>query len=106
MSNLAPTHRRYAVRAGIARYSLFVAGWAFIVVVFLVLGSVAGIETWHNPDYVRTTNRAIAFLAVLVPTFATIGAAFGLGRCRIACIAIIGVVAVLLSLVLAAAVTL
>ena len=41
---------------------------------------------------------------VLAPTFAVIRAAFGLGRYRIACIAIVGALALLLSVLIAATV--
>lgn len=103
MSSLTPTDRRYAVRVGIARYSLFVAGWAFAVAVLLAFGSLVSVETWNDPGYTAATRTALAFLVVLAPTFATIGAAFGLGRYRIACIAIVGAAALLLATLVAAA---
>lgn len=103
MSSLAPTDRRYAVRVGIARYSLFAAGWAFAVAVILAFGSVVSVETWSDPGYAAVTGSALTVLVALVPTFSAIGAAFGLGCCRIACIAIVGVVAAFGGLVIAAA---
>lgn len=103
MSTLAPTDRRYAVRVGIARYSLFVAGWAFAVAVLLAFGSLVSVETWNDPGYTAATRTALTFLVVLAPAFAGIGAAFGLGRCRVGCIAIVGTAALLLAALVAAA---
>lgn len=102
MSSLAPTDRRYAVRVGIARYTLFASGWAFAAAVLLGIGALFSAEIWQESAYATSTGTALAFLVVLALSLAAIGAAFGLGRCRVGCAALLLGCGALIGLLIAA----